>query len=168
MSSSKLPERASLEYLKKLAKDRLRELRQADPAAKLATAQRAVARDHGFSSWRALKAEVERRQARSTAAFFEACARGDVETLRGLLAAEPGLVRASNGSAPHAGWTGLHEAAKGGHADAVRLLLAHGADPNAREAGDNTYPLHWAVAHGHLDIARALLDAGGDVHGLGD
>ena len=33
-----------------------------------------------------------------------------------------------------------------GHAGAVRLLLAHGADPNAREAGDNTYPLHWAVA----------------------
>ena len=54
------------------------------------------------------------------------------------------------------------------HAGAVRLLLEHGADPNAREAGDNTYPLHWAAAHGHLEIVRALLDAGGDVHGLGD
>jgi hypothetical protein len=38
MSNSKLPERASLEYLKKLAKDRLRDLRRADPRAKLATA----------------------------------------------------------------------------------------------------------------------------------
>jgi catechol 2,3-dioxygenase-like lactoylglutathione lyase family enzyme len=59
-------------------------------------------------------------------------------------------------------------AAKGGHVDAVRLLLQHGADPNAREAGDNTYPLHWASAQRHIEIVRALLDAGGDVHGSGD
>jgi hypothetical protein len=32
-SSSKLPERASLEYLKKLAKERLRELRRKNPEA---------------------------------------------------------------------------------------------------------------------------------------
>ena len=44
--------------------------------------------------------------------------------------------------------------------DAVRLLLEHGADPNAREQGDNTYPLQWAAAHGYLDTVRALLDAG--------
>jgi len=36
MSSSRFPERPSLEYLKKLAKDRLRELRLNDPQAKLA------------------------------------------------------------------------------------------------------------------------------------
>jgi hypothetical protein len=48
MSNSKLPERASLEYLRKLAKDRLQELRRADPQAKLAAALLAVARDHGF------------------------------------------------------------------------------------------------------------------------
>jgi catechol 2,3-dioxygenase-like lactoylglutathione lyase family enzyme len=47
-------------------------------------------------------------------------------------------------------------------------LLDHGADPNAREAGDNTYPLHWAAASRHIEIVRLLLDAGGDVHGLGD
>jgi len=62
----------------------------------------------------------------------------------------------------------LHEAAKRGHLDAVRLLLEHGADPNAREPGDNTTPLHWAAAHGHVDVVRALLDAGADVHGVGD
>jgi ankyrin repeat protein len=52
--------------------------------------------------------------------------------------------------------------------DAVRLLLEHGADPNIREAGDNTYPLHWAAARGHIETVRALLDSGGDVHGFGD
>ena len=169
MSNSKLPERASLEYLKKLAKDRLRDLRRADPQAKLATALLAVARDHGFSNWRALKAEIEQRQTKSTALFFEACAKGDVEVLRGLLANDPSLVRVDRPNSPHRGWTGLHSAAQGGHTDTVRLLLAHGADPNAREAGDNTYPLHWAAAGGvHIETVRALLDAGGDVHGVGD
>ncbi|HEV3138915.1 MAG TPA: ankyrin repeat domain-containing protein [Vicinamibacterales bacterium] len=66
------------------------------------------------------------------------------------------------------GWTALHDAAKHGNLDRVRQLLAEGADPNAREAGDNTYPLHWAAARGDLEIIRALLDAGGDVHGIGD
>ena len=50
----------------------------------------------------------------------------------------------------------------------MRLLLERGADPNAREEGDNTTPLHWAAAGRHLEIVRALLDAGGDVHGVGD
>lgn len=168
MSSSKLPQRASLEYLKKLAKDRLDELRRADPRAKLATALLAVAREHGFSSWRVLKAEIEQRQTRNIALFFEACAKGDVEALRSMVANDPDLVRAGNPDAPHGNWTGLHSAAKSGHLDAVRFLLAHGADPNARETGDNTYPLHWAAAQRHLDVVRALLDAGGDAHGIGD
>ena len=48
-----LPERPSLEDLKKLAKDRLPALRRADPTARLADAQLAVAREHGFPSRRA-------------------------------------------------------------------------------------------------------------------
>jgi ankyrin repeat protein/uncharacterized glyoxalase superfamily protein PhnB len=168
VSNANLPERASLEYLKKLAKDRLQKLRQADPHTKLATALLAVARDHGFSSWRALKAEIEQRQTKNAALFFDACAKGDVEVLRGLLANDPSLVRATRPNARYDGWTGLHPAAQGGHVDAVRLLLEHGADPNAREAGDNTYALHWAAAARHIETVRALLDAGGDVHGIGD
>ena len=168
MPDSKLPERASLEYLKKLAKERLRGLRRADPRAKLAAALLAVARDHGFPSWRALKDEVDRRQRSDLARFFEACARGDVDALRGFLAADPTLARATSPAAPHGGWTALHAAAKAGRLEAVQMLIAHGADPNAREAGDNTCPLHWAAAHGHTDVVRALLDAGADVHGTGD
>src|SRR5262245_56171009 len=142
MPKSALPERPSLEYLKKLAKERLQKLRRSDPQAKLAGAQLAVARDHGFSSWRALKAEIEKRQARqiaqtqdpeNTARFFDACAKGDVETLRRLLAGDPSLARAGDPSGQYTGWTGLHSAAQGGHLEATRLLLQHGADPNARE-----------------------------------
>ena len=119
------------------------------PSSEACHGAAAVAEDHGFSSWRALKAEVERRQTDNVALFFEACAKGDVEALRTLLANDPSLVRVGNPKAPHQGWTGLHEAAKGGHADIVRLLLERGANPNAREAGDNTSALHWAAARGH-------------------
>jgi hypothetical protein len=58
MSSSTLPPRPSLEYLRKLAKDRLAVLRRTDPDAPLAAALVAVAQDHGFSSWRALKEQI--------------------------------------------------------------------------------------------------------------
>ncbi len=100
--------------------------------------------------------------------FFLACEKGHDAVLRRLLAKHSRLVRAANPAAPHGGWTGLHTAAQQGHLETVRLLLEHGADPNAREAGDNTYPLHWAAANRRVEIVRALLDAGGDVHGIGD
>lgn len=54
-----LPAHPNLEHLKNEAKDRLRALRAADPAARLATAQFQVAREYGFASWRRLKAHVE-------------------------------------------------------------------------------------------------------------
>jgi ankyrin repeat protein/catechol 2,3-dioxygenase-like lactoylglutathione lyase family enzyme len=168
MTESRLPERPSLEYLKKLAKERLSRLRRKDPSAKLAAAQLSIARDHGFSSWQALKQEVERQHGGKIAQFFEACEAGNVETLKELFASDPSLVRAANPAVRYAGWTGLHTAAQRGHLAVVQLLLQQGADPNAREAGDNTYALHWAAAQRHIEIVRSLLDAGTDVHGTGD
>ena len=97
-----------------------------------------------------------------TEAFFAACEAGDVTALRALLAKEPSLLHSRNAE----GSTGLHAAIA--HLDAVRLLFQHGADPNARDLGDNAYALHFAAANGYLETVRALLDAGGDVHGFGD
>jgi ankyrin repeat protein/catechol 2,3-dioxygenase-like lactoylglutathione lyase family enzyme len=167
MHHSKLPEHTSLEYLKKIAKERLHELRRSEPGAKLAKAQLAVAQDYGFTSWRALKAEIDRRGS-NIAAFFEAAAKGNVEALRRMLTADPALARTANPDGDYGRWTALHTAAQKGHLAAVNVLLEHGADPNAREEGDNTYPLHWAAANRHLKVVRALLDAGGDPQGAGD
>jgi ankyrin repeat protein/uncharacterized glyoxalase superfamily protein PhnB len=157
-----LPERASLEYLKKLAKERLAELRKNDPKARLSAAQLAIARDHGFPSWRALKAEVDRRNASPTDAFLDACHRGDVATMRTLLDRDASLIGARHSS----GSTPLHAALKS--PEAVRLLIDRGADVNARDKGDNALPLHFAAGGASLEVVRMLLDAGSDVHGVGD
>jgi ankyrin repeat protein/catechol 2,3-dioxygenase-like lactoylglutathione lyase family enzyme len=162
MARSELPARPSLEYLRKLAKDRLRELRGGDPDAKLAKAQLAVAREHGFSSWRALKAEVLRRGASAHDAFLAACAAGDLPTMRELLDSHPELANARN----EHGATALHNALA--HTNAVRLLLERGAGPNVRDTGDNALPLHFAAGGASIETVRALLDAGSDVQGTGD
>ena len=54
-----LPKQPSLEHLKNQAKSRLKLLRVEDQSAKLATAQKEVAREYGYSSWRKLRAHLE-------------------------------------------------------------------------------------------------------------
>ncbi len=162
MPAQNLPERASLEFLKKLAKERPLALRATDPGAKLAQAQLTVARGYGFPSWRALKAEIDRRRAPKLAEFFQACSAGSVDSLRELLQRDASLARERTPE----GSTGLHLAVR--HPEALRLLIEHGADPNLRDLGDNASPLHFAAADGSLESVRILLDAGADVHGTGD
>ena len=94
--------------------------------------------------------------------FLQACARGDDAAVQRLLAEEPALALARD----EQGRSGLHLATA--HPDILRRLLAHGADPDAREGGDNVTPLHLAAANAHLESVRVLLDAGADVHGVGD
>jgi|GEM_PF-2260160 len=73
---------ASLEFLKKLAKKRLAELRETQPNAKLADAQLLVAREAGFPSWRKLKAEFDQRDALEAEPFFQLIAEGNVARLQ--------------------------------------------------------------------------------------
>ncbi|HEV8453713.1 MAG TPA: ankyrin repeat domain-containing protein [Gemmatimonadales bacterium] len=158
-----LPDHPSLEWLRKQAKRRLEELRQAHPDAQLADAQFELAKHYGFSSWRALKAHVD--SLSLAGRLFEAARQGEVDKLSELLGEHPELLHARNQPYAH---TLLHVAAFGGHLKAVDLLLERGLDVNSREKGDNTYAMHWAAAAGHLDVVRRLADAGGDVVGQGD
>lgn len=57
--------------------------------------------------------------------------------------------------------TPLHSAAAGHHAGIGALLLAAGADPNARQHGGFA-PLHAAAQNGDLPLIQALLDHGAD------
>ena len=57
--SRDLPPRPNLDHLRKQAKERLQTLQEQDAGARLADAQRAIARDYGFASWPRLKAHVE-------------------------------------------------------------------------------------------------------------
>lgn len=54
-----LPINPSLAQLQKRAKEQLRELRAGDNQSTLADAQFAIAREHGFESWAALKHQIE-------------------------------------------------------------------------------------------------------------
>jgi hypothetical protein len=61
--SRALPAQPSLEHLRKEAKQQLAILRSRAASVQLTDAQLVVARSYGFSSWRALKTEVDRRRA---------------------------------------------------------------------------------------------------------
>jgi len=96
-----LPPRPNLEWLRKTAKEHLTRLKADHPATKLAEAQLAVAREYGFTSWRALKAHVIRQNASPDAArdegvrrFFQLVGTGQTAVVRAVLQAEPRLVHA--------------------------------------------------------------------------
>lgn len=161
--SSSLPDAPNVDWLRKQAKRTLIQLRKANPAAKLADAQFDLAKQYGFSSWRALKEHIDGLTVEGQ--LFEAAKNSDARALAALLDVHPEKLEARNKPYAH---TLLHIAAFAGRLENVDLLLRRGLDVNAREKGDNTYAMHWAAAAGHLDVVRRLAEAGGDVVGHGD
>jgi ankyrin repeat protein len=62
------------------------------------------------------------------------------------------------------GGTPLHSATAGGHMSTVSILLAAGANANAKTRGRDLTALHYASSKGYGDIARKLIEAGADVN----
>jgi hypothetical protein len=164
-----LPSRPNLEWLRKSAKDHLRELRAGQPDATLAQAQLDLARQYGFASWRALKAHVDQltaapggRDDQVVGPFLERVGLGDLAAVRHAITADPGLVHATG---PHPFFGGrpqaLHVAVESRHRDIVDLLLAAGADPSGHnDQYDHWSPLALAIDHGETGIQHALRAAG--------
>jgi ankyrin repeat protein len=170
--SPSLPLRPSLEWLRKTAKDRLAALRAANPRAKLADAQLAVARQFGFPSWRALKAHVERAASGSRAAsedtvasFLRNVGTGRIDAVQAMLADTPALV---NAVGPHPFWGGrpqaLHVAIEAKRRDVFDLLLARAADPSGtNDQYDWWSPLMLAIDRDRPDMRDDLLARGARV-----
>ena len=68
------------------------------------------------------------------------------------------------GANPNAGrQSPVLSAARSGNVEVMTLLLAHGGDANAKEAGRGQTALMWAAAEKHADVARVLIEHGADV-----
>ena len=59
----------------------------------------------------------------------------------------------------------LHEAARGGHAEVVNVLLENGASVAAKDAACWT-PLHWAARQGETEVVQLLVLRGADTDPL--
>jgi Ankyrin repeats (3 copies) len=65
---------------------------------------------------------------------------GDIEGLTREISRDKSVVNARDAN----GWTPLHESVRGGHIDAIKLLVEHGADVNSKTNMDGATPLWWA------------------------
>lgn len=169
-----LPARPSLDWLRKRAKLTLKTLRTGMPGARLADAQLALAREHGFASWRALAAAVRERRASApqghaaeaqVVALFRSIVLGNVAAVRAELTRTPALVHATG---PHPFWGGrpqaLHLAVERRRTDLVRLLLQRGADVHGRNDDYMGWsPLLLAITGRQARIRRLLLHCGARV-----
>jgi len=158
-----LPTQPHLDWLKKTAKERLAVLRARDPKARLHQAQLAMAEDYGFTSWRALKSQVDKQSVDGR--IVAAVLAGRARELGELLDAHPRKLTLTGGQ-----WKAplLHLAAERGHLECVSLVLRRGFDVDKRDRTDKATALHWAAAGGHLEVAKRLLAAGADIDGEGD
>jgi uncharacterized protein len=174
-----LPPRPSLDHLRRLAKDLVREAKGGETSAlerfaavrapiKLAGAQLVIAREYGFPSWAQLKRNVERRE------ILDA---RDVDAPGSMLADEPDLASSTmehwgdhpKGASP-LGYVAMlrYDTATGRWRDLdrtgkiARALIAAGA-PVEGELGVPETPLITAASYGDPEVARVLIDAGADV-----
>ncbi|MBV8580620.1 MAG: ankyrin repeat domain-containing protein [Candidatus Eremiobacteraeota bacterium] len=175
-----LPERPSLDWLRKTAKQRLKRLREEAPSAHLTDAQFALAREYGFESWRALKSHVdeqnrhdavveptaaERARDEVVGAFLLTVGTGRLDDVRAALAADPTLV---NAVGPHPFWGGrpqaLHIAIETKRPEMIDLLLRSAADVDGtNDEYDLWSPLMLSIDRQTPDVTRELLDRGARV-----
>ena len=88
----------------------------------------------------------------------KACKKGDIEAVKQHLAAGVDVNAKIGGETP------LHFAALFGRKEVAELLIAKGADVNAKDAVVGFTPLHRAAYHGRKEVAELLIAKGADVN----
>lgn len=153
-----LPDRPSMEYLRKQAKRR----RQRDRVG-LARAQRDLARDYGFASWPRLVRHVH---AVGLTGLDRALALAETDRLRLLLADDPGLALRplTSGEVPLIRLLRDSDGTPKDVAGCAGVLLDAGASPSSSVLSeDGQWALtacYYAVERGNLALLRLLVDGG--------
>lgn len=170
--SERLPDSANLNWLKKTAKQTLRNWKAEGRDAQLADAQLALARQYGFSSWRSMKAAIEKSDAGSAsvqteemADFLRLVAAGDLKAVQNRLTAMPQLVHETG---PHPFWGGapqaLHVAIDTRQSEMVDCLIAAGANVNGDNGGyDHWSPVMLTVSRNQPEIRAKLISEGAEI-----
>jgi len=91
--------------------------------------------------------------------FIEAAKRGDIATVRQMLAKDADLANVADGS----GKTPLHAAAWNGRLDVAKLLLESGADPDAKDLTQKGTPLEWAAWSARPDMVKLIVEHGATI-----
>ena len=163
-ASVPLPDAPSLDWLRKQAKRRLDELRKTNPDAQLADAQFDLAKQYGFSSWRALKAHID--SLTVDGQLFEAARHGRCERSGRAARQAPGQAARPSEAVR------VDAAARGGAARDTwrRWICCSRAVSTSTHASEGTTPTRCTGPRRRamLDVVRRLADAGGDVVGHGD
>jgi ankyrin repeat protein len=94
----------------------------------------------------------------ATAEFFEAVTQGQTDQVESLLNSNPALVNSEHEQA-----TPLHIAAIENQREVVDLLLARGANLNARDHEFNMTPIGWANEKGHTEMVKYLYARGAEI-----
>lgn len=148
-----LPDRPSLEHLRKEAKQLLRASREKDPTRQLADAQYEIAQRYGFPTWTALKEHVAERNADADPmpALLAAVRASDADGVRRVLRRN-GALRGSRLDAGIGdfGATLMITAAERADVAVIDALLERGASLDARSDW-------WAGSFGVLDLCTPAI-----------
>ena len=156
-----LPANPDLDWLRKAAKKRLAAMRVAKPDARLYEAQFAIANDHGFKSWRALKTHIETVNPRviERDRVFDAARAGDIEAVRRAFAS------GFDPATPDRDGRTIHQIAKERRHQAIEQLARdiQGGSIRSGAEAEAVQGIASAAQSGEVDALRQRLDARPDL-----